>query len=192
DINAAFDAGIRIIGENRVQELIKKLPSLNPAFQIHLIGQLQLNKVKYIVPHIDVVQSVDRVALARALSARAAAAGRSIGALIQVNIAEEPQKGGVRPDGLDQLIREARHMEGLSLRGLMAIMPLADDPERVRPYFRAMRALYDRLRDEQGAAFDTLSMGMSGDCLVAAQEGATMVRLGTAIFGRRPPQSMSV
>ena len=187
-VNLALEAGLTTIGENRVQELMDKRDALNPGFEIHLIGTLQTNKVKYIAPWIDMVQSLDRDALAQELSRRAEAANRRLDALVQVNIAREPQKGGVDEDELEESVRRWAELPGLRLRGLMAIMPLTDDPESLRPYFRRMREWFERLRDAQieGTAFDTLSMGMSGDCIVAAQEGATMVRLGRALFGERP------
>ncbi len=186
-VNLAWEAGLTTIGENRVQELMEKRDALNPGFCVHLIGTLQTNKVKYIAPWIDMVQSLDRDALAQELSRRACAANRRLDALVQVNIAREPQKGGVDEDELEALVRGWAKLPGLRLRGLMAIMPLTDDPESLRPYFRRMREWFERLRDEgiEGTAFDTLSMGMSGDCIVAAQEGATMVRLGRALFGER-------
>jgi pyridoxal phosphate enzyme (YggS family) len=187
-INRAYEAGIRHIGENRVQELIYKLPMLNDGFNIHHIGQLQTNKVKYIIAQIGMIQSLDRMPLGREISERAMRIGRVIPALVQVNIAAEPQKSGVGEDGLIKLIQDLSKLEGISVRGLMAIMPLADDPEDVRAYFKRMKVWFDRIRlmGIQRVEMETLSMGMSGDCLVAAQEGATMVRLGTALFGRRP------
>lgn len=187
-INLAWEAGFRTIGENRVQELMDKRDALNPGFNVHLIGTLQTNKVKYVAPWVDMVQSLDRDVLARELSRRALAANRRLDALVQVNIAREPQKGGVDEEELGSLVESWAKLPGIRLRGLMAIMPLTDDPESLRPYFRRMREHFERLRDRQieGTAFDTLSMGMSGDCVVAAQEGATMVRLGRALFGERP------
>ena len=188
-VNLAWEGGIRTLGENRVQELLGKIDRLNPGFRIHLIGQLQTNKVKYIVDRVAMVQSLDREALALELSRRAVAAGVEMPALVQVNIAREPQKAGVDEDALLPFLRQCGALPGLKVRGLMAIMPIADDPEDVRPYFRRMREWFDRLRDMDipGVEMRTLSMGMSDDCVVAAQEGATMVRLGRALFGARPP-----
>ena len=192
-INLAWDAGIRTIGENRVQELMDKLPSLNPDYRIHLIGQLQTNKVKYIVPHVSMIQSLDRDSLAAEINRQAVKAGRKVPVLVQVNIAREPQKGGIDEEELRPFLQRLADMEGVSVKGLMSIMPQADDPETVRPYFRQMRAWFDRLRDEAmpGIEMETLSMGMSHDCIVAAEEGATMVRLGTALFGRRAPMTQT-
>lgn len=187
EINPAWDAGLTTIGENRVQELMEKIDSLNPNFNIHLIGSLQTNKVKYIIDRVDMIQSLDRDALAEEISRRAAAKGRVMQALVQVNIAREPQKGGIDEDELEGFIRRCAVLPGLEIKGLMAIMPLVSDPEEVRPYFRRMRTWFDRLRDANinNTSMDVLSMGMSGDCIVAAQEGATMVRLGRALFGER-------
>ena len=186
-INMAWDGGIRTLGENRVQELMSKIDRLNPDYKIHLIGQLQTNKVKYIVDKVDMIQSVDRDALADEIDRRATVAGRVMPVLVQVNIAREPQKAGIDEESLLPFIRRLSGMRGLKVEGLMAIMPIADDPETVRPYFRRMREWFDRLRDTDipNVAMNTLSMGMSDDCLVACQEGATMVRLGRALFGER-------
>lgn len=186
-INMAWDGGIRILGENRVQELMSKIDRLNPEYKIHLIGQLQTNKVKYIVDRVDMIQSVDRDALADEIDRRATAAGRVMPVLVQVNIAKEPQKAGIDEEGLLPFIRRLSGMRGLKVEGLMAIMPIADDPEAVRPYFRRMREWFDRLKDMDipNVSMNTLSMGMSDDCLVACEEGATMVRLGRALFGER-------
>lgn len=186
-INMAWDGGIRTLGENRVQELMGKIDQLNPDYKIHLIGQLQTNKVKYIIDRVDMIQSVDRDALADEIDRRALAAGVVMPVLVQVNIAREPQKAGIDEDLLEPFLRRLATLPGLRVEGLMAIMPFVDDPEAVRPYFRRMRAWFDRLRDADilGIHMNTLSMGMSDDCLVACQEGATMVRLGRALFGER-------
>ena len=187
-INMAWDGGIRTLGENRVQELVGKLDRLNPAFEIHLIGQLQTNKVKTAIDKVAMIQSLDREALALEISRRAVAAGRVMPVLVQVNIAREPQKAGIDEELLLPFLQQCAQLPGLRVEGLMAIMPIADDPEDVRPYFRRMREWFDRLRDMNlpGVQMRTLSMGMSDDAVVAAQEGATMVRLGRALFGARP------
>ena len=186
-INLAWEGGIRTLGENRVQELLSKLDALRPAYKIHLIGQLQTNKVKYIVDKVAMIQSVDREGLALEIDKRARAAGLVMPVLVQVNIAREPQKAGIDEEALLPFLRALSEMSGLRVEGLMAIMPIAADPEDARPYFRCMRAWFDRLRDMDipNVSMNTLSMGMSDDCLVACQEGATMVRLGRALFGER-------
>ena len=190
-INLNWEAGIRTIGENRVQELMGKIDDLNPDFQLHLIGSLQTNKVKYIAGWVDMVQSLDRDSLAQELSRRAQEHNRVLPVLVQVNIAREPQKGGVDEEELESFLRRCALLPGIQVRGLMAIMPLVSDPEALRSYFRRMRGWFDRLRDEgiDNTSMDVLSMGMSGDCIVAAQEGATMVRLGRALFGARPQKN---
>lgn len=190
-INIAWDGGIRTIGENRVQELMEKADELNPSYNIQLIGSLQTNKVKYIIDRVNMIQSLDRDSLAEEISRRADAKGKIMQALIQVNIAREPQKGGIDEDELEDFIRRCAWLPGLQIKGLMAIMPLSAQPEELRPYFRRMRTWFDRLRDEniENISMDVLSMGMSGDCIVAAQEGATMVRLGRALFGARPQKN---
>lgn len=187
-INRAYDAGIRTIGENRVQELMSKIDALDPRYKIHLIGQLQTNKVKPIVGRVAMVQSLDRDSLAQELSRRAENAGVVIPTLVQVNIAREPQKSGIDEEELPKFLERCSALPGIQVNGLMAIMPFVDDPETIRPYFRKMRGWFDRLRDAQmpNVQMNVLSMGMSGDCVVAAEEGATMVRLGRALFGERP------
>jgi len=183
-INAAYEAGARVIGENRVQELLQKFPALNHGFTTHLIGQLQTNKVKYILDKVAMIQSVDRESLAKEIHTRAVKAGQVMDVLVEVNIAGEESKGGVAPEDLDALLAEMYAMEGLKVRGFMTVMPVCSDPEDIRHLFRKMRSLYEKQLDA-GREFNCLSMGMSHDCLVAAEEGATMVRLGTALFGAR-------
>ncbi len=186
-INQAHAFGIRVIGENRVQEAMQKFPALNPDFELHIIGQLQTNKVKYILDAVKMVQSLDRIELAREIDKRCQAMNKAMPVLIQVNIAREPQKAGVHEQELMGFVRACARMPGLSVQGLMAIMPFVSDPEQVRPYFRRMRAWFDRLAQEniENVSMNQLSMGMSGDYKVAAQEGATMVRVGSLIFGGR-------
>ena len=186
-INLAWDGGIRTLGENRVQELLGKLDRLNPDYKIHLIGQLQTNKVKYIIDKVDMIQSLDREALAIEIDRRARAMGRVMPVLVQVNIARESQKAGIDEEALLPFLQLLSEMEGLRVEGLMAIMPIAEDPESVRPYFRRMRAWFERIQEMNipNVRMNMLSMGMTDDALVACQEGATMVRLGRALFGAR-------
>ncbi len=187
-INLSYEAGIRTIGENRVQELLSKIDDLNPDFEIHLIGALQTNKVRQVIGRVSMIQSVDRESLAREIDRRAREAGITADVLIEVGIAGEAQKSGVAEDGLMPLLKMCASLENVRVRGLMSVMPIADDPEDVRIYFKRMRAWFDRLRDHpvsDNIQMDVLSMGMSNDCIVAAQEGATMVRLGRALYGAR-------
>ena len=184
-VNRAWEGGIRILGENRVQEVLAKKPELDPRFEIHLIGQLQTNKVKQILPQVAMIQSLDREALALEISRRASAMGIEMPVLLQVNIGREPQKSGVFEEELDAFASACSALPGLRVKGLMTVMPACEDPEEIRPLFRKMRTHFERLRDA-GMNMEILSMGMSSDAVVAAQEGSTMVRLGRAIFGERP------
>jgi pyridoxal phosphate enzyme (YggS family) len=179
-------AGITEIAENRVQEIMEKYPALGGHFAFHLIGQLQTNKIKYIIGKVCAVQSLDRPALAQAIDARAQAAGVRMPVLLEINQGEA-QKGGVPLDQAEALLRYAAQLPGLAVRGLMAVMPQVPDPETLRPMFANMRKLRERLSDLgiAGVSLDELSMGMSGDWRIAAQEGATIVRIGSAIFGQR-------
>lgn len=184
DINAAIAAGITEIGENRVQELMGKIDSIEPGARISLIGRLQTNKVKYIIGRVGLVQSLDRDELALEISKRSVNAGVVTDALIEVNIAGEEQKGGIPADELIDFAGRVSGMPGIRVKGLMTVMPIAEDTETLRPYFRRMRRMFEEL-GRAGMDMEILSMGMSGDCLIAAEEGSTMVRVGRGIFGAR-------
>ena len=185
-VRAAIAAGVPALGENRVQEAREKIAVLGRPRPWHLIGHLQTNKVKDALESFDLIHSVDRLPLAEALSRRAAEAGRRADVLVQVNVGEEPQKGGLRADELRGALETMAGLPGLRLRGLMTIPPLPHEPEDSRPYYKEMRRLLDEAR-RWGHAPDLteLSMGMSGDFEVGVEEGATIVRVGTAIFGSR-------
>lgn len=183
-IALAADAGVTLVGENRAQEFREKLTFYKQRnLEAHFIGQLQTNKVKYICGNADLVQSVDRAELLRAISDRAGQLGVVQPILLQVNIGREPQKGGFPVESLDAYIAAAMETEHVSLRGLMCVPP-AGEPETARPYFREMRKLFERLQSAVPGA-NVLSMGMSHDYPIAIEEGATLVRVGTAIFGAR-------
>jgi len=185
-IRAAIAAGVPALGENRVQEAREKVAAIGHPVPWHLIGHLQSNKVRDALLTFDLIESVDRLPLAEALSARAAADGRRVDALVQVNVAEEPQKGGFAPAALPAALEALAALAGLRLRGLMVIPPLPRDPEDSRPHYRELRKLLEAAQARGlGPGFRELSMGMSGDFEVAIEEGATMVRIGTAIFGPR-------
>ncbi|MBQ8618644.1 MAG: YggS family pyridoxal phosphate-dependent enzyme [Clostridia bacterium] len=186
-VNLVKEAGITRLGENRVQEIMEKMPYLDASFQIDLIGRLQNNKVKYIIDKVGMIQSLDRMTLAQEIDRRAQQHGLRMPVLVQVNIGDEPQKGGVPVGETLSFARQAAALPGLEIRGLMAVMPDLDDDTQLRPYFARMRSLFDALREENiaGTCIEELSMGMSGDYLLAAQEGATHVRIGSAIFGAR-------
>jgi PLP dependent protein len=175
------------IGENRVQEVVEKLPSLEEKFRIHLIGRLQSNKVKYIIEHVCLIHSVDRLSLAEEIDRQAQKHGRIMPVLLQVSPVGEPQKGGVLPEDAEQLLRDVAKLPGLKVQGLMAVMPKMDDEERLSGLFADMRTLFEHLRDEgvDGVSMEELSMGMSGDYKIAARHGATMVRIGSALMGPR-------
>lgn len=181
------EAGVTEIGENRVQELLGKLPGLQEKFQVHLIGRLQRNKVKQIIGDVCMIQSVDSEPLAMEIHNRAVAAGKRMPVLVEVSPAGEEQKGGVPFEETEAFLKRIAPMEGLEIRGLMAVMPLTGDREYLDGLFARMRGLFDRLREKDlgGAAMEELSMGMSGDYRLAAAHGATMVRVGSAIFGPR-------
>jgi PLP dependent protein len=185
-IREAWELGLRTFGENYVQEAARKAGSLPPDIDWHFIGRLQSNKAKQAVELFSVVQSLDRPSLGEALERAAAARGGQLDVLLQVNLGGEESKAGATAEQALGLARRSSEWPSLRVRGLMAIPPYSADPEEVRPYFRALRELRDRLAALlPGLALSELSMGMSGDFRVAVEEGATIVRIGTALFGER-------
>ncbi len=183
-INEAIELGVTDIGESRVQELLEKYDALKPV-RIHFIGHLQTNKVKALMGKVDLIQSVDSVHLAECIDKRAEEAGIVQDILLQINITREESKFGIFKEDVDEVAERVHQMKNIRVRGLMYIAPETDDPENVRPYFRQMKDIFDRLAPSFGKDFDILSMGMSSDYGVAIEEGATHVRVGTAIFGAR-------
>jgi pyridoxal phosphate enzyme (YggS family) len=188
---AAAGSGVTDFGENRVQEALPKITDLRPqvagAVRWHLVGHLQRNKARQAVQLFDVIHSVDGVALAMALDQRARQAGRICEVLVQVNVASEPQKFGIAPDAVLATLQALMAFSGIRVVGLMTIAPQGDQPELARPVFRRLRELRDEAaRAGLASAVAHLSMGMSEDFEVAVEEGATMVRVGRAIFGPRP------
>ena len=181
------DMGITEIGENRVQELKAKLPELGGAFRVHLIGRLQRNKVRQIVEDVCMIQSVDSEALAEEISRRAVNAGLRMDVLAEISPAGEEQKGGVPMEETEGFLRRIAPLEGIRVKGLMAVMPLTEDGEYLDRLFAGMRQLFERMRETAipGTEIEELSMGMSGDYRLAARHGATVVRVGSAIFGPR-------
>lgn len=179
--------GISEIGENRVQEIVEKLPVIGEKFRIHLIGRLQSNKVKYIINNVCLIQSVDRLSLAQEIDRQAQKHGRVMPVLVQVSPAGEVQKGGIAPEEVRPFLDQLRHIPGISVQGLMAVMPNTPDQAYLSGLFADMRTLFERIREEapQGVSMTELSMGMSGDYLLAARHGATMVRIGSALLGAR-------
>jgi pyridoxal phosphate enzyme (YggS family) len=184
----AFEAGLTVFGENYVQEAREKFNALY-AYPLswHFIGHLQRNKAKYAVKMFDLIHTVDSEKLAREIDKQAAKIDKNQKVLVQVNIAEEATKSGISSDETLQLIQGMRYLEHISIQGLMTVPPFFNEPEKARPYFRALRQLRDEIQAAHipDVSMKTLSMGMTGDFEVAIQEGATLVRIGTAIFGER-------
>jgi hypothetical protein len=184
-IRAAVDAGQDLFGENYLQEARDKIAVLGAQVSWHLVGSLQSNKARGAVELFDLIHAVDRGKLAQALDAAAARQGKIQDVLIQVNQAGEATKSGVEPAAAPALIQEIARLPHLRVLGLMTMPPWFPDPEAARPYFKALRVLRDHLRGLTGLPLTELSMGMSGDFTVAVEEGATLVRVGSAIFGGR-------
>ena len=189
ETRAAIAGGARIIGHNYVQEAAASIEALGPGLEAswQFVGHLQRNKVKQAVRLFDAIQTVDSIRLARALATECAKTDRVMSILIEVNSAREPQKAGVAPDEAEDLIRDVAALDHVRIAGLMTMGPFVDDPERLRPIFAATKELFDRIagRSIPNVAMTTLSMGMSNSYRVAVEEGATMVRLGTILFGPR-------
>ncbi len=184
EILPLLKSGITDIGENRVQAIREKLPFINEKFSIHMIGRLQTNKVKYIIKDVCLIHSLDSLPLAREIDRQAQKNGLRMSVLLQVNIAREPQKGGVMEEDLMAFLRDCAGLPGLEVKGLMAIMPLGAERETLLSLFVRMRALFDRCAQEavSGVSMEELSMGMSQDYDLAARAGATMIRVGSALF----------
>ena len=178
--NTLISAGIKVVGENRVQDAHKRFPDLLPSKR-HFIGTLQTNKVKQAVKLFEMIESVDRVELARAIDAECEKLKKRMPILIEVNVANDPKKYGVQPKMTFEFVREISKYWHLQIRGLMAIVPYFEDPEEARHYFRMMKSLFELCR-KQFKGFEVLSMGMSHDFKVAIEEGATEVRIGRYFF----------
>jgi pyridoxal phosphate enzyme (YggS family) len=183
-IKEAVEAGVSILGENYVQEAQKKIEEIGRPVAWHFIGHLQSNKAKYAVRLFDVVHSVDSLALAEELNRRAEQTGRVLKVMMEVNLSGETTKFGADEESVLNLAKMIRHLNHLSLEGLMTMPPYFDSPEKSRPYYIGLRELKERMVRE-GIPIKELSMGMSNDFEIAIEEGATFVRVGTAIFGTR-------
>lgn len=185
-INEAIDAGAKDIGENKAQELCDKYDDVKPV-RWHFIGHLQTNKVKTIVDKVAMIHSVDSEKLAAEIDKRAKASGIVMDILVEINIGMEDSKSGATEDEARNLIKKIRdEYQNLRVRGLMCVPPITDNPENSRRYFRKLKDIFESIKElSEDENFDTLSMGMSGDYEVAIEEGATVVRVGTAIFGAR-------
>lgn len=186
-IHEAVATGAAILGENRVQEAKEKIEALGRIANWHLIGHLQTNKAKYAVKLFDLIHSVDNLELAAEIDRQAAKIGKVQDILIEVNIAGEASKAGMAVRDAPVLVREAAKLKNISIRGLMTMPPYSENPEDSRPYFSVLRELAETIAKENisNVSMRELSMGMSGDFEVAVEEGATLVRVGTAIFGSR-------
>lgn len=187
EILEAVEAGVRTVGENYVQEAAEVFPAIGRRVRWHFIGHLQTNKVKRAVGIFDLVETVDSLALGREIDKRAAAAGQTVDVLVEVNSGREPQKAGVMPDDAEALVRSLAALPRLRVRGLMTMGPYEGDPEDSRPYFKETRRVFEALKHAAipGIEMRHLSMGMSHSWRAAVEEGATLVRLGTALFGPR-------
>ena len=187
DLQEAYDEGQRNFGENRVQEITEKYPLLPDDIRWHMIGHLQRNKVKYLMDRVVMIHSVDSASLARTISKEAVKAGRTMDILLEVNAAGEESKFGLSYEEVLPLVREIAPLPGRHICGLMTVAPYTDDPETNREFFKKLRDLsvdIDR-QSIDNVSMHTLSMGMTGDFEVAIEEGATHIRVGTAIFGKR-------
>lgn len=186
-IQEAVDCGLTALGENKVQEIMDKFEPMGKGVHWHLIGHLQTNKVKYIIDKVDMIHSVESLRLAQEIDKRAAAAKVIMDILVEVNIAGEESKFGVRPEDTEVFLRELSKFDNIHVRGLMTVAPFVNNPEENRVYFRKMRELLVDMNAKKidNISMDVLSMGMTGDYEVAIEEGATIVRVGTGIFGER-------
>jgi len=187
EIMRAIAAGIKVIGENYVQEAREAYTAIGKRARWHFIGHLQKNKVKGAVEIFDMIETVDSMKLAERINRSCAALGRTMPVLIEINSGREPQKAGVLPEEAEDLLREIATLKQIRVQGLMTMGPRFGDPEEARPYFRETKNLFDRLKKEKlaNAEMRLLSMGMSNTYSVAIEEGANMVRIGTGIFGER-------
>lgn len=187
EINEAISAGIEVIGENRVQELTKKYDIIGNKVKYHMIGHLQSNKVKYIIDKVELFHSLDRMSLVKELNKRAKRENIVAQALIQVNVAEEETKHGLKKEEVLPFIENIEKYSNIHIKGLMTIAPYSEDPEEVRWVFRDLKNLSDTIKakDYKDVDMEILSMGMTNDYIVAIEEGANMIRVGTGIFGER-------
>ncbi|WP_434579059.1 YggS family pyridoxal phosphate-dependent enzyme [Thermoanaerobacterium thermosaccharolyticum] len=185
-IQEAIDNGITDIGENKVQELIDKYPALKDKVQFHFIGHLQTNKVKYIIDKVKMIHSLDSIHLAQEINKRAHSNNIVMDCLVEVNIGSEESKYGIDPLNVMDFIKSLESFDNIRIRGLMTVAPFVE-PEKVRPYFKMMKELFDCAKsiNQKNVDFKYLSMGMTNDYTVAVEEGSNIVRIGTGIFGKR-------
>jgi hypothetical protein len=188
EILEAIDAGITIVGENYLQESKEMIEAVGRKAQWHFIGHIQKNKVKHIVPLFDMIETVDSLELSALIDQHSSRHGKIMPVLIEVNIGREAQKHGAMPEAVPELILKIGGLPNISVKGLMTMGPFVEDPEGLRPYFRQARTLFDEIKalNIPNVSMEDLSMGMSDSFRIAIEEGATMVRIGTRIFGERP------
>ena len=188
-VQAAITAGVRLIGENYVQEAESKRQVISEAVEWHMIGHLQRNKVKAALNTFDLIQSLDSVALALELDKEGRRNGKTVHTLIEINLGDEQSKSGIGQDKVEEMVKRVSELAHLQVDGLMAVPPFKENPEEIRPYFRALRELQVELQGWKipNGSFNELSMGMTHDYPIAIEEGATIVRIGTALFGPRKP-----
>jgi pyridoxal phosphate enzyme (YggS family) len=190
EVLAAVEAGIQVIGENYVQEARQMVDILGRRVRWHLIGKLQKNKVKHAVELFDLIETVDSWGLAEVIDTRCAAVHRKMPVLIEINSGHEENKAGIVPEQAEDVLRRVGRLKNMRVQGLMTMGPLSENAEDYRPYFRSTKGLFDHLDSIRipGVEMRYLSMGMSGSYQVAIEEGANIIRIGTAIFGPRPLQ----
>lgn len=186
-IREAVACGLTSLGENKVQEIMEKYEPMGDGVHWHLIGHLQTNKVKYIIDKVDMIHSVESLRLAEEINKRAAAKSLVMDVLVEVNMAEEESKFGIQPERVEEFLRQIAPLPHIRVRGLMTVAPFVENPKENRVYFRKMRELLVDMNQKKidNINMDVLSMGMTGDYEVAIEEGATIVRVGTGIFGER-------
>lgn len=186
-INHAINNGINFIGENRVQELCSKYEYLEPSVHKHFIGHLQTNKVKYIIDKVEMIESVDSIKLAKEIAKQCKKINKNMDILLEVNIGNEESKSGFSPDNLISAVQEISKIDGVSVKGIMAIPPICEKTDEIREYFRKLYKLFIDIRGKNidNNSMIYLSMGMSSDFDIAIEEGANIVRIGTSLFGRR-------
>ena len=184
-IKEAISIGVKIIGENKVQEAKEKYQILSADIEWHLVGHLQTNKVKYAVEIFDLIHSVDSIKLAKEIDKRSLQFGMITNVLVEVNVSGEETKYGIKPEEVEPFLKEISEFSRTRVRGLMTIAPIAEDKEEVRPYFRKLRELFEKIKSKniKNVKMDHLTMGMTEDFEVAVEEGANMVRIGRGIFG---------
>jgi len=184
-IKEAISVGVKIIGENKVQEAKEKYQILSANIEWHLVGHLQTNKVKYAIEIFDLIHSVDSIKLAKEIDKRSLQFGMITNVLVEVNVSGEETKYGIKPEEVEPFLKEISEFSRIRVRGLMTIAPIAEDKEEVRPYFRKLRKLFEKIKIEnmKNIRMDYLSMGMTEDFEAAIEEGANMVRIGRGIFG---------